>query len=144
MDNKYYTPSIEEFHHGYECEIYWNPGYEVEKWEAFTFEVKDKDGVYLNMGNTIEMIEDGCSFARTKYLDKEDIESLGWIRNTVVDSEDNIGFKREDGKSMMRYNTKDHIAWIQRIPTDFGVTIFQSILKNKSELKVLMNQLNIK
>jgi hypothetical protein len=79
MENKYYTPAIEEFHVGFEYEILHNN--EWKKTSVFNnscggdiiFEIK-------NMGHW-----DVVSKPRVKYLDKEDIESLGWrpnLRNT--------------------------------------------------------------
>ena len=63
--NKYYTPSIEEFHVGFECEI--------------------KIGDHWKNIKAIEDIEEMLIYgipkpnnSRVKYLDKDDIESLGW------------------------------------------------------------------
>lgn len=69
ITSKYYTPEIEEFHVGFECEYkstinnntYWT-SLKLEK-EHFS------DDHYYNPFRL---------FLRVKYLDKEDIESLGF------------------------------------------------------------------
>ena len=68
MDNKYYIPSIEEFHVGFEYEILTNYTKENEKWE------------FVNNPFTIERLEIFIEnkHVRVKYLDKDDIESLGF------------------------------------------------------------------
>ena len=64
MKDKYYTPEIEEFHVGFECEV-------VQEAQWVGVEVHQADMSYyerrLNTGSL-----------RVKHLDKEDIESLGW------------------------------------------------------------------
>ena len=63
-DNKYYTPSIEEFHVGFEYE-YVNS--KTEGWTNTTF---------IRGRGFVEPYGDGE--VRVKKLDQEDIESLGW------------------------------------------------------------------
>lgn len=63
--NKYFTPQIEDLRVGYICET------------------KQSSGWYSWIVNDIEDVKDLASRlatndVRTKYLDKEDIESLGW------------------------------------------------------------------
>lgn len=77
MENKYYTPDLEDIHIGYECEIFEKDLYAKKEWEKI---VADAD-----------TLASGCSECyyqdikqiklRTKYLDKQDIESLGWKLN---------------------------------------------------------------
>ena len=62
--SEYYTPEIEEFHVGFECE------YKEPDEEAFeSDELTERDVAYLLAYP---------DRARVKYLDKEDIESLGF------------------------------------------------------------------
>ena len=69
-ENKYYTPSIEEFHIGFECE-YKAPN---KNWTKIKMaEIVDIYNVGLRVGFT----EDSCPI-RVKLLSKEDIESLGF------------------------------------------------------------------
>jgi len=73
MENKYYTPTIEEFHVGFEFEFR-HSDYKEDGWKKFTTPV-------------FNMEREDCPFAcqtleeyRVKYLDREDIESLGFTR----------------------------------------------------------------
>lgn len=90
-----------------------------------------------------------------KYLDQEDIESLGWgnKKSTVVDWYELEGHF-EDGWSNYGYwnflrllhdktlNRVKIIAHEYKSDNDENV-LFQGSCKNKSELKKLMKQLNI-
>lgn len=62
MKDKYYTPSIEEFHVGFEFELK-DPITQI--WVKFIFE---EDKLWFIKSN----------ISRVKYLNKEDIESLGF------------------------------------------------------------------
>ena len=78
---KYYTPEIEEFHVGFEYEEQVEPG----KWAWNTCHP-----------NTFEKLYDWDSMdmlkirTRVKYLDQEDIESLGFIKYTNNSVGENI------------------------------------------------------
>jgi len=76
-DPLYYTPNIEDIFIGYECEINPSAAYSNE-WCPYIFQVRYEDGCYRNVGNTFDMLEDGCSAIRTKHLTKDQIESEGW------------------------------------------------------------------
>ena len=72
MENKYYTPNLEDLYIGYECEIR-----TPLKWITGIF----PELVYLNpelneFGND-ELMRAAHAILRTKYLIKEQIESLG-------------------------------------------------------------------
>lgn len=92
MENKYYTPKIEEFHPGFIFDLYTKDGY----WDA-TDKSKEKVWVgeviskwrenlefnelsYYNFGSIENAIRD--KLVRVKYLDKEDIEKEGWKEGT--------------------------------------------------------------
>lgn len=144
MNNKYYTPSIEEFHIGFEYETKFglnspftirivHPGYK------FTQIQKDIDAGYI----------------KVKYLDKEDIEDLGFINWTVEWSDPaRYYFTKSlpDGSESIKkgiqlffifgsYN-RDHVLIYNIIDTVDHI-LFDGVIKNKSELKTLLNQLNI-
>ena len=136
-DNKYYTSSIEEFHVGFEYEAYIP---EKETWSKEVF--------YLNKSH-IDLIkyvetqnESTLRRIRVKYLDKEDIESLGFVK----------GDRREFDEF---FNGAYKIyVFTQPLKNCFGkctieitdLTYEDKILfgkiKNKSELKKLMQQLS--
>lgn len=64
MENKYYTPEINEFYVGYKYEVYNSL---LGRW--IKEEVQSNECFCDLQGEEI----------RTKYLDKQDIESLGWV-----------------------------------------------------------------
>tara|TARA_R110000868_G_scaffold14426_4_gene67227 strand:+ start:34535 stop:34927 length:393 start_codon:yes stop_codon:yes gene_type:complete len=68
MENKYFTPDIEDIHVGYECEIL------KEAWEPFKFNVEDIIPVFA-MVNSKTIVSDKI---RVSYLTKEQIEAEGW------------------------------------------------------------------
>jgi len=149
MIDKYYTPSIEEFHVGFEYQ------YKVKtSGSSFVFA---KDHIYLWIDDYIKS-GDILSFRldeiRVKYLNKEDIESLGFIKQDYQ-YQNNLEFKYGDiwktnSKSgWLHFNTDTKILKITSL--DSGSNIdgpnhsvkFNGFIKNKSELKVLLKQLEI-
>ena len=122
MENNYYTPSLEEFHIGFEFETSYLEDYDT--WKKVTLEFDDF-GFYTS---TWEVDSNPTEF-RVKYLDKEDIESLGWKK------EENC-FVKDHCKLYLYGNT--HIQ-IQSL----GNLNFNGTIKNKSELIKLLKQLNI-
>ena len=138
-DNKYYTPTIEEFHVGFE------------------YEENSITGIsWVKRNLTSKIIEHeinhfGTNKYRVKYLDKEDIESL--INNIESISEfhgDTIEVKfkskneREDNLTsvIILYNTKSKWMLISQNLANY-INRFAGYIKNKSELKVLLKQLDI-
>ena len=66
MDNKYYTPAIEDLYVGYECEI--RPSSESElPWVSYTISADNTPKGYFKYGKI-----------RTPYLTKEQVEAEGW------------------------------------------------------------------
>jgi len=132
MDNKYYTPKIEEFHVGFEVE--WSEsGRKI--WINEIFDEDDLSDLCLGV--------DKISNFRVKFLDREDLESLGWEfvgKDEFFDCINyNIGdgyvlqFWEEGGVSIERYSGFFHAKTIH----------FAGKIKNKSELVKLMAMLNI-
>jgi hypothetical protein len=87
-------------------------------------------------------------YVRVKHLDREDIESLGWVQNefkgTIIKNEfvlKNKPYKRiGDNIKLYHYSGGDiHISCTY----SELMTLFRGTLKNKSELKRLMVQLGI-
>ena len=148
----YYTPTIEELHVGMHCEWLRDPGNEI----------------YIPIELTANMLSltlntTGCNFEkmdvpgpisyRVKYLDREDIESLGF----------NKTFKNEFGIEYLFYENKDYqyclyqslnevlifradknISWFSRPSfSDAYRPIFSGIIKNKSELERVLKQVGV-
>lgn len=136
-EKKYYVPQIKEFHAGFL--YYYNVGTHFE---------------LMSYSNNIPYEEmnphSSKSEIKVKYLDKEDIESLGFIKdversygehrdcfnklNYCIDfyfNDYNLIIKKFDSEKLDSYNTRK---------VDI---LFNGKIKNISELKVLLKQLNI-
>lgn len=134
MKEKYYIPAIEEFRPGFEYEI--TSGYE---WVKKTFSKKDlKSFLYENLENGINQ-----GYIRVKYLDKEDIESLGF----EVFGKGNNTFQIKKDTSYLLHLSTNKVYIYKDIEkprkSDATITIFEGKIKNKSELKILLQQLEI-
>ena len=128
IKDKYYTPTIEEFYVGFECEINLMGAWvknivEIEDYQPLQGEIND----YNPVSNT--------KF-RVKYLDQEDIESLGFKETETMN------FFELDNKQ------ESYLSWY---PEANRVEIgdnecsggFSGTIKNKSELVKLLKQLGI-
>jgi hypothetical protein len=135
---KYYTPEIEEFHVGFEYEIY-------EDWDTDDKKSWHKQ-VYSNITSNAERLEyvggDMKKF-RVKYLDKEDIESLGFKYFKTHPGTTTLEF--EGDKCDITFDSEFSKYWNITIThtEDGDFTYFHGFIKNKSELKKLLKQLNI-
>ena len=98
----------------------------------------------------IDSLDDG--YIRVKYLDKSDIESLGFIYNNNYSDLPELGFINESKleslniQYLLYYNPLDNLTRIERIVncgTGNEDYLFYGIIKNKSELIKLLKQLNI-
>ena len=121
--SKYYTPKIEEFHVGFECE-YQN----IDNGLWGTFKHPDLNSLPL---------EHEIEFIRVKYLDREDIESLGF----TVSNNDPYWYDCKNERFWMyKESPKDRYWNISDEQSDIS---FRGLIKNKSELKKLLIQLSI-
>lgn len=156
QQNKYYTPSIEELHVGYELEVEdFNQGHE--NGVQWIKSIIKHGGNYER--NTHEQIFDGTTIQgiearndvyirntyRTKYLDREDIESCGW----EIVWEDN----KEQGYKMVKPSTiKDqapdeweltHYDKIVYISSEYSNRCFDGFCPSINELRTIMKLLQI-
>jgi len=85
MENKYFTPDIEDIRIGYECELFLpiKDWFKPEKWKRFKISKNgyNRIGPY---GGDLSELDEVCNLvslyqARTPYLTKEQIEAEGWI-----------------------------------------------------------------
>lgn len=131
MENKYYTPEIEEFHVGFEFEQFEN-----NNWQQTTLESDEAERFFV-MLNAYELKD----FVRVKHLDREDIESLGWklFKQGNVNFFTFRMFTNDDIQMHFSFGQPAKIGFSTREGEEFsGLKI-----KNKSELRKLMQQLNI-
>lgn len=128
-NKKYYTPDISEFHVGFEYEFrdFKNP-------EKFNKEVVTLDNLEF-----LDVIEGWIKLKdiKVKYLDKEDIEELGWKIVEVID-DFTITASKDEFRLFYFLNLKN-----LKVLGNTSIK-FEGFIKNKSELKKLMQQLNIK
>lgn len=121
--NKYYTPEIEEFFVGFEYELR-----QADIWQ--------KEKVQYN-DCFCDLQGDGL---RVKYLDKEDIESLGWTFFKQINLR-GVRLCFNNSKYRLDYLQENNYLIIQT--NDYIFCKYNGIIKNKSELKKLMQQLKI-
>ena len=121
--NKYYHPDISEFHVGFEYEFKGQTDWVKTTYGSFLpkhpeYYIKNKEW-------------------RVKHLDKEDIESLGFISELVEDGV--VGFKRKSDIKARPY------FYFLLNDTELNINICDVLftIKNKSELKRLLVQLGI-
>ena len=136
---KYYTPKIEEFHVGFEFEIWethsklYNRNIDDSKWVRKTYDLRSIgfEKLYTRLFE---------KDVRVKYLDREDIESLGWVHE-----EDNLfSFKSEEVTYyLILYTQFDNKIEIRCTNPSVSYGNFLGNCKNKSELKRVMEQLTI-
>lgn len=149
-NNLYYTPTIEEFHIGFEYE-YMNG----DLWEKSKITIQDykSDGPDYERSDSWfqEEILGGIRTIRVKYLDREDIESLGWIHDINMSELEYESFYIEPGydekNKFIQYslqNYKNGKVYLDKCINSGLHEIGFLTIKNKSELIKLMKQLDIK
>ena len=138
--NKYYTPTIEEFHVGFEYQFndFGTDGNLLSDWQKATI----KCGTQIDDINRKEDNKNVYSL-RVKLLDREDIISLDWELDSIVEKECFYIHKTSSLQNDIRLVFREKESSIEINSSKFG-ECFYGIIKNKSELKKLMNQLNIK
>jgi len=153
MDNKYYTPNIEEFHIGFEYEVFQSSTKESMKYSA-------KQDVWIDIIHNVsltllsvkEILRD--DLVRVKYLDKEDVAELDWKITKEYSCEFEAQYKVSEYEFYdLTYEQEEHRLTIEKfyqskmiakpINQYDSVTVFIGIIKNKSELKRIIKQLNI-
>lgn len=147
MENKYYTPEISEFHVGFECEIHIRKKEDdalSDEWKPITIGENGRLPEMNLISNFIKnppMIQDSMKLFRVKYLDKKDIESLGWKFKDKINSQVDYYWSKDDKHSIVHTHTRNRILLtIRDDARETDYTAFVGIIKNKSELKKIMNQ----
>ena len=134
--NKYYTPDIEDLHVGYQCEEYHRYLGDNPYWQKAILEIESND----NHGDALML--DGTY--RTKYLDQEDIESLGWKCQEYTQNGYNQSYTK-DANSESGYDLTYCTAWGEKWQIDYcGSGIFWGEIKSINELRKIMKMVGIK
>lgn len=142
-NNKFYVPSIEEFHVGFEYEYYGDPIPNPDRWYKAIF--KDEYGMINN-----RLIEYSKPLIRTKYLDQEDIESLGFKEDSWTERT-NWVWLSNDRRFILFYIPKIYKLTITDTNRGFKETsgkyyhhqMFEGIVKNKSVLKQVFKMIGV-
>jgi len=132
MVDEYYIPDLSEFYLGFE--YYFKSSNE----QSPLYYSYEEFGKYETLEEFEDQILNGNILV--KYLNKEDIESLGWEIDKYV-SDTCITFKNKQGCFLAFHTNENYIEIAREDPYDIGASLF---IKNKSELIKLMKQLRIK
>ncbi len=129
-NNLYYTPTIEEFHVGFECELIDND--KTFKW--FPIECTQE---------TLYDVQSNHYNARVKYLDQSDIERLGWeYTSKSIDNwyelKGNFQIPYTCFKIVLSHGIFDKRIRIFADDQGSEDILFRGTIKNKSELIKLM------
>ena len=126
-DSEYYPPSIDEFHVGFNYEKLDHK----ETWIKYTCGKSFKDAYQMSDGDKFKI--------RVKCLDREDIESLGFIRKME-------GMYQLNYYTLMVSAEGKNIHIVEEDRQSFGMgeyVKFDGTIKNKSELKRILKQIGI-
>lgn len=139
MEEKYYTPDLEEFYVGFGCEFFNNMQDKV--WKKEICNVDTISMAYDSYEHGDKAFDDAFEDTfRVKYLDSGDIESLGYWED-YDDCEGNVWYRHNT-------NPKPRICFCERLPFNIWVcddserslddTLFKGHIKNISELKFIL------
>ena len=151
--SKYYTPSVEEVHIGFRYEAHEMP-HNADIWIPTEFDVEQLVEFSFLCNEEFGPVSEWC---RVKYLAKEDIEELGWVRHSEPGIVTTGGvpelyeilitkrrrpkrFKLSRGGALMSVNTIEIREYVTKLNSKL---IFRGEIKNYNELKRLMKQIGI-
>ncbi len=155
MNNKYYTPSLEEFHLGfrYEYKSTYDPTYLKNtngEWAKRVFEnyINGREGEH-------EWLD--INIVRVKYLDRDDIEELGWVykgNHWFYKQDKYYEFNIDEDSSYFlhahHYLSEEPVRYsiINGSPTHlYGLSdssyVFDGEIRNYNELKFIMERVGI-
>jgi hypothetical protein len=145
QQDKYYTPSIEEFHVGFEYERKTSFG-----WVKSIFIEPLFNNSKIGQGSGNDKKEWFSFERRVKYLDKEDIESLGFIN--IKEYSGSLNFQKIIDDYLfyeIDLDLGDNITTIEKYYSQNAdgicncYTLFKGIIKNKSELKFILKSIGV-
>lgn len=136
---KYYTPEIEEFHIGFEYESARLSN--KDPWRKKVATITDIDEAEACLTHFPEE-----KIIRVKYLDRDDIESLGWKEvlgglSPIATSEEGVTSRRLYEKQGYFLTKWDNSLFVQIIKAE--EYLFQGNVKNKSKLKDILKMVGI-
>lgn len=123
---KYYTPTKDEFHKGFECEIYT----ENDSYEKFLCDIDYNTPIY-----------------RVKYLDTDDIKDLGFTIKHEVPNEYIVFHKNVISQQPLYYalifREENGLPFIELTDMYNHPLMAKVHIKNKNELSWLLNRYGI-
>jgi len=141
-NNKYYTPSIEEFHVGFKFELL-EPLKQgavsaFEGWQKLTV----KDISLLSNKYFKELFKQ--KYIRVKYLDSIDIQDLGF--ELIPDQNVYVQIYKGKDKLRLSHDLRNNNIQIYNYykTTEYDETFFDGTIKNKSELKKVLKMIGVK
>lgn len=157
MRDTHYTPTIDEFYVGFECEIETSWGYSVGTYPDVLRE-DTLTGFQLQNQSESEVLKSMLCGLRVKFLDISDVVAMGFIhlsgkslkgcteRFILEDYNERI---HEDVDTRyhhlyIRYYPDRHILLLEAKVDGERETFFHGVIRNKSELKKMLGMLNIK
>jgi hypothetical protein len=160
-DDKYYTPTIEEFHVGFEYEMKATFGdgtvktkqqFDAMPWEPRICSTGSLP--YIERALYGKNAENGLCGIRVKYLDRQDIEECGlenavserlfYIDHPEIKSHSNEYFLNDEIVAFGDYEMIFNATNLYCVIRDYHREgIFKGIIRNKSELKKTMQMLQI-
>jgi hypothetical protein len=136
-DNKYYTPFIEEFRVGFRCEFneYGEWIEEIQDWQTLNTVFDINEHGSSEWGNGI------ADLYRVKYLDTEDILSLGFEQISPFSFEKTFG----NTNVIIHYTHYKEIPYVQIFAVFEGnqSVRFSGKVKNINELEVILKQVGV-
>ena len=148
MINKYYTPGIEEFHVGFRYEEYGDFTGEClirkldQKWHDQIYDLE-----FSLPNDILDIYNEGkeITLLRVKYLDKDDIEELGWelITEQIKDYSHWCFFKFNQVELHVQLNNKYFPRKLNINDKHHQIGNLHIDCKNYNELQIIMKQLNI-
>lgn len=151
--HKYYVPTIEEFHVGFEYEykshdgrVYSKDEFDKMPWLVGIMGINDMPYIVRSL---IGANSNHSITIRVKHLDEEDILSCGWVENSKWSYKWPTPYDEGDGEY---YNKRYYYVSIHKggeviihnnEEYDNQVDFFRGIIKNKSELIRVMKMIGI-
>ena len=144
-DNKFYVPDISEFHVGFEFEYFCESGKllnidsNISEWKTC---VCDADWMLSILDDYEHDYDNIHKEFRVKHLDREDIESLGFITVAKTPQEyGGIAYLRDD--FILVHSEKAGEVSILEAKGDGTLFKFIGKIKNKSELKKVLKMIGV-
>jgi len=141
MEDKYYLPKIEEFCVGFEYEQHEIINERDPHWKMMVKKIGFSKKEINQIFYSVDLVENlDQKRIRVKYLDSSDIESFGFKFIKIGWTESSMIFRNNRACGYEIYFRDDYTLHISK---SSGITLFEGKIKNKSELKKLLIQLEI-